>query len=136
MVGWLASLALPALSFRFDGERDQILYGYQVLTGGYFHLLVLEFSWLANFAFWFLIWRLWKRPASTRVTSIATVVTLLLTAQSVEIFVLDRFFQYPRAYSGYYLWVGSNVLLCGAAFAAIFSANRRQGGHNSIIEKD
>ena len=133
MVGWLASLAMPALSFRFDGERDQILYGYQVLTSGYFHLLAFELSWLANFAFWFLAWRLWKRPASRRTNSIGAVVTLILTMQSAEIFIWDHFFQYPRAYPGYYVWVGSNLVLCAAAAIAVLSANPVRGTSNSTI---
>lgn len=113
--GWLASLALPALSFRFDGEHEQILEGYKVLTSGFMHLFVLEFSWLANFAFWFLIWCLWKRPDRLPMIMVGAALTLLLTIQSVEIFIWDRFFQYPRAYAGYYLWAASNVILCMAA---------------------
>jgi len=54
------------LSFRFDGEHEQVLRGYAVLASGYMHLLVLEFSWLANFALWGVIWALWRRQVHRR----------------------------------------------------------------------
>jgi hypothetical protein len=122
IAGWLGSLVLPALSFRFDSERDQVLFGYQVLTSGYFHLIVLEFSWLANFAFWFVVPAIWTRPERRRWLYLGAIVTLLLTAQSVEIFIWDRFFEYPRPYAGYFVWIASNVLVSiGALTVAGFS---------------
>lgn len=115
--GWLASLILPALSFRFDGEHEQVLEGYKVLTSGYFHLLVLEFSWLANFTFWFVVWLLWTRPEPTQTLRLVALVTLVLAAQSAEIFIFDRFFQYPKAFAGYYVWLVSIIGLAAAAIA-------------------
>ena len=121
---WPTSLALPALSFRFDGQQDRILSGWQVLTSGYFHLLTLEFSWLANFVFWFLAWRLWQRPAAWQGNRIASVLLLLLTAQVSEIFIFHRFFGEPRAYAGLWLWVLANLSM--AAVGLVASA--RDGG--------
>jgi hypothetical protein len=122
IAGWLTSLLLPALSFRFDGEHDQVLEGYKVLWSGYLHLLVLEFSWLANFVFWFVIWRLWNWPNRKRPLLIGGTLLVLLTAQTAEIFIWNRFFQYPKPYSGFYVWVASNVLL---AISALTVARQR-----------
>jgi hypothetical protein len=114
-LGWFVSLGAPALSFAFDGERQQVLFGYQVLESGWFHLLVLEFSWLANFVFWYLVWLTSRRAKARRTIWVTSVLLILLTAQSLEIFIFDRFFEYPQAYAGYFVWFGSNLLLAAAA---------------------
>jgi len=136
--GWLVSLLLPALSFRFDYQRDQILFGWQVLIVGYFHLFVLELSWLANFTFWLLAWILWFRRHWGRTIVIVAVITLLLTAQSAQIFIWDEFFEYPKAFAGYFVWVASNATLCAAALVTLLSNKSTRGRQEltqSSIEK-
>ena len=113
---WFASLVLPAISFKFDGEREQILWGYEVLASGYFHLLVLEFSWLANFAFWYVMWRLWQHDVSRKALLISALALGLLTVQSFEIFIWADFFQEPRPHAGYFAWIGANILLAMCAW--------------------
>ncbi len=113
--GWVGSLFLPALSFRFDGEHDRVLEGYQVLGAGFYDLFVFEFSWLANFGFWLLVCRIWIWPDRIRTLRITGIITALLTAQSAELWLFQRFFQDPKPHSGYYLWAASNLLLAATA---------------------
>jgi hypothetical protein len=122
---WVGSLFLPALSFQFDSHHDRVLFGYQVLASGYWHLLVFEFSWVANFVFWIVVWLIWTRPERSRSLLTGSVATALLTIQSVEIFIFNRFFESPKPFSGYYLWVVANLLLAIAAFALARSASSR-----------
>jgi hypothetical protein len=123
--GWAVSLFLPALSFRFDSHHDRVLLGYQVLAAGYWHLLALEFSWLANFGFWVVTWLLWFRPERTRALLISAIATALLTLQSVEIFIFNRFFESPQPFAGYYVWFASNLLLSSAALILVSSTKDR-----------
>ena len=125
---WLTSLALPALSFHFDREVERILNGYQVLIGGWFHLLVLEFSWLANIVFWFVVWHLMRTRKQPRTLRVSGIVLCLLTMQSAEIFLFPHFFQEPKPYPGYFFWVSANVLL-GAV--AIFGSRHANGSWQS-----
>jgi hypothetical protein len=89
--------------------------GYQVFTSGWFHLLVFEFSWLANFAFWFVVWQIWSRRQSRRALIIGATILGLLTLQSAEMFVFFRFFEFPRPFAGYFLWVAANLLIVAVA---------------------
>jgi hypothetical protein len=101
------------------------LFGYQVLASGWFDLIVLEFSWLSNFTFWFLVWFLWKRSQRRRWLLWGSLVTVLLSAQSIEIFIWDQFFESPKPRAGYFAWLASNLLLSVAAFMIAAAGGRR-----------
>ena len=112
---WIASLIFPALMF-FPEKR--VLYGYEILVGGWAGIFVLNIAWFANVLFWWTFFEISLKKTSTN----RALLTFLISLDAFLFFKMP----YPFAVGhspvygygwGAVFWLISMCLLVAAAGA-------------------
>ncbi len=123
LIGWALSLCLPAIDLTLNASGEPVR-GWAVLASGFYALAAFQFGWLANIAFMGVLVGLSAWWMQGRWLLIWSVLLLVTTLNSFDLFLRPAFYGFEGSGSGFWLWVVSNL---GAAMTGfVVSAKQRK----------
>ena len=114
ILAWVASLVFAALL-----TRNGPVFGLQLLVGGAFGVLVGQFAWYANPAYFLaLYWIVMFKPKQARIASSLSLALALLPLISRRVWLHEGFSTPITGYGiGFMLWLGAIALVCVVTWA-------------------
>ncbi len=115
LIGWALSLCLPAIDLHLNASGEP-MWGWAVLASGFLGMVALQFGWLANIALFGVLAGLSGRWMQGRWLLGWSILLLLTSLSSLDLFIRPAFWKFEGAGPGYWLWLLSTV---GAALTGL-----------------